>query len=133
LSTVTIHDGDADGDGIPDDWETAHGLNPHLASDAALDSDGDGFTNLQEFIMGTDPQDPKSRFQYSVTQNGNDMQITFPTVPGRTYTVQYCGDLTQPWITLQGGLAGTGNPVTVTDSNAVSMGQRFYHVKVQMP
>ena len=32
---------DSDGDGMPDGWEAAHGLNPGL-DDAALDADGDG-------------------------------------------------------------------------------------------
>jgi hypothetical protein len=55
-SMVRLPDPDADGDGIPDAWETAHGLNPNNAADAALDPDGDGFTNLQEYQNGTDPQ-----------------------------------------------------------------------------
>jgi len=46
---------DSDGDGMPDDWEIANGLNP-LVNDAALDPDGDGLTNLQEYTLGTDPQ-----------------------------------------------------------------------------
>jgi len=47
---------DTDGDGMPDSWESAHGLNPAV-NDAALDPDGDGLTNLQEYTLGTDPQD----------------------------------------------------------------------------
>ena len=46
---------DADGDGIPDAWEAANGLNPLSAADAALDPDGDGLDNLFEFQNGLDP------------------------------------------------------------------------------
>ncbi|HUT71646.1 MAG TPA: C25 family cysteine peptidase [Desulfatiglandales bacterium] len=48
---------DWDGDGLPDDWEIAHGLNPGV-NDAYLDSDFDGLTNLEEYEMGTDPLNP---------------------------------------------------------------------------
>jgi hypothetical protein len=57
---------DSDNDGIPDDWETAHGLNPQEAADAVADADKDGYTNLEEHLNGTDPQkfvdyrDPKN-------------------------------------------------------------------------
>jgi hypothetical protein len=40
---------DTDGDGIPDAWETAHGLNPNSASDGSGDS-GDGYTNVEKYL-----------------------------------------------------------------------------------
>ncbi|MBI5389701.1 hypothetical protein HZB01_04980, partial [Candidatus Woesearchaeota archaeon] len=46
---------DKDADGMPDSWEMQYGLNPLDASDAALDPDQDGYTNLQEYKYGTDP------------------------------------------------------------------------------
>lgn len=44
-------DGDDDNDGIPDAVEVANGLNPKNAADAAQDRDGDGLTNLQEYLL----------------------------------------------------------------------------------
>ncbi len=41
---------DNDGDGMPDAWETVQGLNPDDASDGVLDPDGDGYTNLEEYL-----------------------------------------------------------------------------------
>lgn len=49
-------DSDIDGDSMPNDYETANGLNPLSSFDQRADPDGDGFTNIQEFEFGTDPQ-----------------------------------------------------------------------------
>lgn len=51
---------DNDRDDISDLWENSHGLNPDDPSDAGLDSDNDGLTNLDEFKNNTDPQDSDS-------------------------------------------------------------------------
>ncbi len=40
---------DTDGDGMPDAWEVAHGLDP-AAADGAADRDGDGYTNLEDWL-----------------------------------------------------------------------------------
>ena len=48
--------GDSDCDGLPDSWETAHGLNPLFAGDAFLDLDGDGLNDAEELARGTDPR-----------------------------------------------------------------------------
>ena len=47
---------DSDLDGMPDNWETAHGLNPHDPADANGDMNGDGYTNIEKYINGIDPR-----------------------------------------------------------------------------
>jgi len=46
---------DTDNDGMPDAWEIRFDLNPNDPSDSALDQDGDGISNLEEFLAGTPP------------------------------------------------------------------------------
>jgi len=48
-------DDDDDNDTIRDEYELANGLNPLDANDATLDADNDQLTNLQEFTLGTNP------------------------------------------------------------------------------
>jgi hypothetical protein len=47
---------DTDGDRIPNVWEWENGLDYKDASDAAKDFDRDGYTNLKEYRLGTDPR-----------------------------------------------------------------------------
>ncbi len=46
---------DIDSDGMPDEWEVKYGLAPKDPTDNALDKDGDGYTNIEEYLNGTDP------------------------------------------------------------------------------
>ncbi len=48
---------DTDHDGMPDEWEKKYELNPEDASDGSTDSDGDGYTNVEEFLNGTNPRE----------------------------------------------------------------------------
>jgi hypothetical protein len=48
---------DTDGDGMPDEWEILHGLDP-LRDDSAEDADGDGVSNLEEYLNALDPRSP---------------------------------------------------------------------------
>jgi pectate lyase len=46
---------DADHDGMPDAWEQRYGLNPSDPSDGPQDANGNGYTNVEEFLNGTKP------------------------------------------------------------------------------
>jgi large repetitive protein len=48
-------DTDDDNDGLPDEYEENNNLDPLDASDASEDADGDGISNLDEFLNDTDP------------------------------------------------------------------------------
>ena len=56
---LLVNSVDSDGDGMPDGWEVDNGTNP-LLGDAVLDSDGDGFSNVEEYWAATDPRDANS-------------------------------------------------------------------------
>ena len=67
---------DADGDGLPDEWERRFGFNPGDASDAQADKDGDGFTNIEEFQAKTDPTNGKDHPDYL-----DSLKIVLPLKP----------------------------------------------------
>lgn len=46
---------DTDGDGMPDDWERERGLDPADATDGSRDRNGDGYTNLEDWLNGLIP------------------------------------------------------------------------------
>lgn len=46
---------DSDGDGLPDEWESHFGLNANDPSNNVADPDRDGYTNIEEWLNGTDP------------------------------------------------------------------------------
>jgi hypothetical protein len=119
---------DTDRDGIPDTWESANGMNPNAAGDAALDSDGDTMTNGEEYIAGTNPQDPTSYLNVLDVAADNSATITFQAVSNRTYSIEYADDLSSAtWSKLVDVVAtATNRTATVVDPDPGPI--RFYRL-----
>jgi hypothetical protein len=127
LTVVT----ETDGDGLPDAWETANGLDPNNPNDAAEDSDGDGMTNGEEYVAGTDPQDPTSYLRVDSIAVDGTVTIEFQAVSNKTYAVDYSDQLGAAlWQRLVDVPAAVSNrTVLVTDPDPPETStERFYRL-----
>jgi hypothetical protein len=79
---------DADADGLPDVWETAHRLNMNDLADAMLDLDNDGLSNLEEFRAGTNPTNAGGVLALRAFRTNEMLMLEFEAESNRTYTVQ---------------------------------------------
>jgi hypothetical protein len=125
---------DSDGDGLPDDWELANGFNPLSASGdngAGGDPDHDGFTNLREFLAGTNPRDAQSVLKISsISRITGGFALRFNGVAGHSYSIQYRNSLaTGSWQKLAdvSSLVVNSN-VVVNDTSGAGLSPRFYRL-----
>ena len=128
------------GDGVPNGWKQQFGFNPLDPSVASADSDGDGFSNLQEYLAGTNPTNSASSLRItSIVPQGNDLQITWSAVTNKSYLVQVgpsslVGSVTNGFTNL-GTVSVPATPALTTtnylDVGAVTNGPaRFYRIKL---
>jgi hypothetical protein len=140
---------DSDGDGLSDGQEVnLTQTNPLLADtdgdgihDADDDPDGDGLSNLREYIAGTDPTSKSSAFKPSGSSFNGIYSMPIQTVAGRIYKIYASKDLTS-WH-LQETIEGDGTSTTFTlDQKAITSGPLystnnpstlFYRVEVILP
>ncbi|MCS7064349.1 MAG: alpha-amylase family glycosyl hydrolase [Methylacidiphilales bacterium] len=137
---------DSDGDGMPDAWETANGLNPNNPNGingAGGDFDGDGRTNFAEYVLGTSANNSSDAHLpiLQITPLGAlGNQLQFATLTGRQYRVQFTNSLTAnpTWSAASNWMNGTGGVMTwidngsTTGSHPNSAPRRFYRLEVQL-
>jgi hypothetical protein len=125
---------DTDGDGLPDYWEIANGLNPTNSTginSATGDSDGDGQSNRQEFLAGTNPQSGSDYLHIeSVNLNASEVTIQFQAAASRTYSILYSdGSPEGPWHKLADvPLSANPRPVSLGDPSFSTTSSRFYRL-----
>jgi len=129
-STLGV-EADLDQDGISDAWETAT-FTDTSAANAASDRDGDGHSDIAEYVAGTSAQDSDDALCLQLGLSGGDLVVSFPTTiasgPGydglvRHYALQRCDD-PGGWVTVPGyeDIAATGGPVSHVITSADATG-----------
>ncbi len=126
---------DSDGDGLPDEWEAKYGLDTQLGtgdSGPNGDPDGDGQTNLQEYIAGTDPKLPQSKFEMGVVFDTIAVTLSVQALPGRSYTFWHRDSLDSGWqVLVHYPTQFVGSILTAKGNNGTS--SRFYRASVELP
>jgi hypothetical protein len=121
---------DFDKDRIADIWEAANGMATNNAADALLDTDGDGLTNFQEFLAGTNPTDKNDLFRIEfINSDAAAAQLQFLARSNRTYSVQFKESLNAPaWLNLTNiAFRATNRIETILDLSPRIHG-RFYRL-----
>ncbi len=127
--------GDPDKDGIPNDWEVEHGLDPTNSADAFADPDQDTFPNWQEWGADTDPTDGNDFFRIGAMDSLEPGRIFFNCSTRRTYSLYINTNLLAgSWYEVPGqtniiGVPGGTMHLDHTNANT----RRYYRVKVSPP
>lgn len=123
---------DYDGDGIPDLWEIARGLDAANAADALQDQDLDGFLSIDEYVADTDPTSAASLFELLSIARQTNRIVVFVSSTARVYGVHYSTNLLSPdWTDLVTGLWGSAGSTAVADTNDAP--SRSYRISVELP
>ncbi len=136
-ATRVVASMDDGSDGTPDPWMLTHfGHTDPRANDLSRandDADGDGLTNLEEFMAGTDPRSALSGLRViAFTKNGSDLSLTFTSVIGKTYRLEAKDNFTlTTWTLVQDQVAATTATTNVNALGATSAPQRAYRILVE--
>jgi len=126
---------DTDGDGMADAWELLNfGTLAHGAGD---DADGDGATNLQEYLAGTDPNDAGSKLvitRYTTDPGGTNGSLTWQSVLTRKYFIEQNLNLnTTNWFDSGLGIVPPDGAATTRPLGGTNEPMRFLRVRAMKP
>lgn len=127
---IRLGSGDADADGLPDDWEVT--FFNDLSRDGSGDLDGDGLSDFAEYRAGTNPSSDASLLRViSITAlSTGEATLIWSAAPGKTYRVQYKDSLETVWQDLSAEISVSGTQGSASDPTAPVGGNRFYRVVV---
>ena len=121
---------DSDNDGIPDWWELIYfgGITNAVAG---IDADGDGYSNWQEYLAGTDPNNAAS-FLRVLTEplEEGEVAIRWNSVQGRMYRLWRTDDLNSEFVPVQSNIPATPVLNTYYD-NVLTDTPWFYKVELE--
>ena len=119
MTSITVEHADADGDGMPDDWEEKHfGAPTNSSGRADEDWDRDGSCDLFECLSGTDPTNAGSVFACSnvTAVAGSGIVIRWQSAADRFYSISRASNLVAGFTdALAAGIAATPPSNTYTD------------------
>jgi hypothetical protein len=126
-SAILNYRSDADGDGLPDDWEQGYFGDP-TAADREVDSDGDGMLNGQEYVAGTDPGDAVSYLRLDLVPGGAGATLAFGAISNKTYSIQFTEEFgPSGWVGLADVVAHPTNRLEIISDPGWSTA-RYYRV-----
>jgi len=132
LEQVPVPSADADGDGLPDTWETFYFGGTGVAHGGpAEDWDSDGFANLSEYLAGTDPTQAGSCLVLTglrPTNTASLLILSWRSVTGHSYRVERSTNLWTPWQLQATGIPAAGPLTTYAVTSSIGPAWSFWRV-----